>query len=140
MSTETPSTLPVASVLYIEDNATNIALVENLIARRGDLTMLSATTGREGIEMACTALPIVILMDIQLPDMHGLDALECLRDNPATRHIPVMALSSDAFPLQIKQAVEAGFFRYLTKPFKIDDFTDALDACLAAAADTPQSA
>lgn len=137
MSTLAKPTAPPHSVLYIEDNATNLALVEHLLARRGDLMMLSATTGHQGIEMACEHLPAVILMDIQLPDMSGLDALKFLRDHPATAHIPVMALSSEAFPLQIKRGIEAGFFRYLTKPFKIDDFMGAIDACLATTTEKP---
>ena len=137
MSSSASSLLPVGSVLYVEDNATNLALVELLIARRGDLKMLSAITGRKGIEMANEQLPVVILMDIQLPDMSGIDVLKYVRANPATTHIPILALSSDAFPLQIKKAVEAGFFRYLTKPFNIDELNDALDACLSFAAENP---
>lgn len=137
MPTLSEPTPPLHCVLYIEDNATNLALVEHLLARRGDLKMLPATTGSQGIEMACEHLPAVILMDIQLPDMSGLDVLKFLRDHPATAHIPVMALSSDAFPLQIKQGVEAGFFRYLTKPFKIDEFMLAIDACLDTATEKP---
>jgi CheY-like chemotaxis protein len=117
-------------VLYVEDNLTNLALVEELLDRRPDLTLISACTGREGIALAGARQPVIILMDIHLPDMSGLDALKLLRAHSATSHIPVMALSSNAFARQIEQALDAGFCRYLTKPFKIAEFNDALDACL----------
>ncbi len=132
--------LPRRNVLYIEDNAANIALVENLITRRGDLNFLSATNGHRGIEMACAHLPVVIVMDIQLPDMSGFDALRYLRIIPATAHIPIMALSSDAYSRQIEKGIGAGFCQYVTKPFKIAELMDALDMCLIIAAETPSSA
>ena len=80
--------------------------------------------------MAREYCPAVIIMDINLPDINGFSALENLRENPATTHIPVIALSSDAYPRQIEKGIEAGFFRYVTKPFQIDEFMDALDAAL----------
>ena len=138
MSVEPSSSLH--SVLYIEDNVDNLALVERLLMRRGDVRLLSAPTGSRGFEMACAHLPAVILMDIQLPGISGLDVLQYLRDNPATLHIPVMALSSDAFPHQVEKGIKAGFFCYLTKPFKIDEFMDAFDACLNFATKNPLSA
>ena len=120
-------------VLYIEDNATNLALVEQLLARRADLLLISSTKGSDGIVQARARHPAVILMDINLPDMSGLEVLACLRAQPDTAAIPVMALSSNAFARQIEQALAAGFCSYLTKPFKIADFSRALDACLALA-------
>jgi CheY-like chemotaxis protein len=124
---------PRLTVLYIEDNADNLALVELLIARRSDLTMLSAVDGPLGIELARARQPDVILMDINLPGMNGFDVLKCLRADPATAHIPVMALSSDAYPRQIEKGLNAGFFQYLTKPFKFSEFEDSLDLCLQSA-------
>lgn len=124
------------SLLYIEDNAANIALVENVIARRGDLNFLSATTGAQGIEMASTYRPVVILMDIQLPDISGYAALKYLRAIPATAGIPVMALSGEAYSRQIEQGIAAGFCQYLTKPFKIAELMEAIDMCLTIAAET----
>ena len=116
-------------VLYVEDNLANLALVEELLARRGDVTFLSCSSAREGFSLAVTRQPDVILLDIHLPDMSGLDALKALRGDAATAHIPVMALSSYAFPRQIELGLKAGFFRYLTKPFKIADFIAALEDC-----------
>jgi PAS domain S-box-containing protein len=122
---------PTHTVLYIEDNPANLKLVEQLIARRADMRMLSAVTGQLGVELACGALPQVIVMDINLPDISGIDALNILRRNPATMAIPVVALSSNAMPRDIEKGLKAGFFRYLTKPIKIDQFMDALAEAVA---------
>jgi len=80
-------------------------------------------------------MPDVILMDINLPDISGLAALQILCKNPATAHIPVIALSSNAYPRQIEEGLEAGFFRYLTKPFKVNELMDAIDVALRYAAE-----
>ena len=105
-------------------------LVEDLIARRSDIRLFSARDGNRGIEMARAARPDVILMDINLPGISGTEALEILAEDPATAHIPVIALSANAMPRDIKKGLEAGFFRYLTKPIKVDEFMDALDVAL----------
>jgi CheY-like chemotaxis protein len=123
------------TLLYVEDNPANLALVELLIARRSDLKLLSATDGYLGIEMARSHQPDVILMDINLPGISGYGALEILRNDPATCHIPVMALSANAVPGDIQHGLEAGFFRYLTKPIKVNEFMDALDVALHFAAE-----
>lgn len=127
-------------VLYIEDNLTNLTLVVELLERRDDVLLISSGTGRDGILQARARRPDVILMDINLPDMSGLDALAYLREQADTAAIPVMALSSNAFALQIEQGLAAGFCRYLTKPFKIADFSCALDDCLLLAAAGQHSA
>ncbi|VVE55547.1 hybrid sensor histidine kinase/response regulator [Pandoraea terrae] len=120
----------VHTLLYVEDNPANLKLVEQLIARRADMRLLTAATGRLGIELARAALPQVILMDIHLPDISGVEALKILRTDPATAHIPVIALSASAMPDDIKKGMKAGFFRYLTKPIKLDAFMDALNVAL----------
>ena len=125
-----PSDMKQDLVLYIEDNIGNLALIEALFERRGDVQLISARNGQEGVLLARTRQPAMILMDINLPDMSGLDALKYLREHPATAHMPVMALSSNAFPLQVEQGIAAGFFRYLTKPLNIAEFTAALGQCL----------
>ncbi len=117
-------------LLQVEDNPANVLLVKELLARRNDLKLVTAVNGYQGIEMACSLMPDVILMDINLPDISGLAALKILRKNPATAHIPVIALSSNAYPRQIEEGLEAGFFRYMTKPFKVDEFMDAIDVAL----------
>jgi CheY-like chemotaxis protein len=118
------------TLLYVEDNPANLALVEQLIARRGDVKLLTAIDAHLGIELARTYLPDVILMDINLPGMSGYGALRHLRDDPVTAHIPVLALSANAVPRDIEKGLEAGFFRYLTKPIQVREFMDALDLAL----------
>jgi CheY-like chemotaxis protein len=118
------------TLLYVEDNPANLMLVEDLIARRPELRLLSAADGIRGVEMARASRPDVILMDINLPGISGFQALEILRADPATAHIPVVALSANAIPRDIEKGLEAGFFRYLTKPIKVNEFMDTLDATL----------
>jgi PAS domain S-box-containing protein len=118
------------TLLYVEDNPANLMLVEDLIARRPDIRLLSARDGIRGVEMAHAALPDVILMDINLPGISGLKALEILAQDPATAHIPVIALSANAIPRDIEKGLEAGFFRYLTKPIKVNEFMDTVDVAL----------
>jgi CheY-like chemotaxis protein len=127
------------TLLYVEDNPANLSLVEQLIARRGDLRLLTAIDGPLGVELARAYLPDVILMDINLPGMSGYDALEILRADPATHHIPVLALSANAMPRDIEKGIAAGFFRYLTKPIRVREFMEALDVALEhAAANEPK--
>ncbi len=118
------------TVLYVEDNPANLSLVEQLIARRTDLDLLSAGNATLGIELARAHQPDVILMDINLPGMNGFKALEILREDPATRTIPVIALSANAMVGAITKGLAAGFFRYITKPINVVDFMEALDIAL----------
>ena len=118
------------TLLYVEDNPANMKLVEQLIARRPDMRLLTAVNGTLGIEVARTAQPTVILMDINLPGISGVEALKVLRVDPATAHIPVVALSANAMPRDIETGLDAGFFRYLTKPIKIKEFMDTLNTAL----------
>jgi len=85
--------------------------------------------------MARSNSPAVILMDINLPDINGLEAMKILREDPATAHIPVIALSSNAYRRQIEDGIQAGFFLYLTKPYKLAELLAAIDAALVSAKD-----
>jgi signal transduction histidine kinase/ActR/RegA family two-component response regulator len=118
------------TLLYVEDNPANLLLVEQLVARCPDMRLLSARNGNLGIQIARDSLPEVILMDINLPGLSGLNALKILRDDPATAHIPVIAISANAMPHDIKKGLEAGFFRYLTKPINVTEFMDTLNVAL----------
>jgi CheY-like chemotaxis protein/nitrogen-specific signal transduction histidine kinase len=118
------------TLLCVEDNPANLKLVEQLIARRPDMRLLTAVNGTLGIELARASQPEVILMDINLPDISGIEALKILRDDPATAHIPVVALSANAMPRDIEMGMKTGFFRYLTKPIKVNEFMDALRLAL----------
>ena len=128
---------PLRTLLYVEDNPANLELVEQLIARRPDLRLLAAADGDLGIEFARAYQPAVILMDINLPGISGIEALKILRADPSTAHIPIIALSANAVPRDIERALEAGFFNYLTKPIKVNQFMDALDAALKFSHATP---
>ncbi|MGA3075233.1 MAG: PAS domain S-box protein [Bryobacteraceae bacterium] len=121
---------PLRTLLYVEDNPANLKLIEQLIARRRDMRLLTARDGDLGIHLARTNQPEVILMDINLPGISGIEALGILRADPATAHIPIVALSANAMPRDIEKGLQAGFFRYLTKPIKVDEFMRTLDEVL----------
>ncbi len=121
------------TLLYVEDNPANLMLVEDLIKRRPNLTLLSASDGNQGISLALEFLPDAILMDINLPGISGLAALRLLQGTPATSHIPVIAISANAGARDIAKGLEAGFFRYLTKPIRVDEFLSTVDQALSVA-------
>ncbi|MEI7610862.1 MAG: ATP-binding protein, partial [Rhodospirillaceae bacterium] len=120
----------IRTLLYVEDNPANLKLVERIIERHPDMRLLTAVNGNSGIDLARTAQPDVILMDINLPGITGIQALEILRGDPLTMRIPVLAISANAMPRDIKRGLDAGFFRYLTKPIKINEFMEALEVAL----------
>jgi CheY-like chemotaxis protein len=120
----------VHTLLYIEDNRADLKLVEQIIARHPNIRLLTAMNGNSGIEIARESQPDVILMDINLTDISGFKALKALRSDSTTAHIPVIALTVNAMPHNIKSGLEEGFFRYLTKPIKINEFMDVLGVAL----------
>jgi len=122
------------TLLYVEDNPANLVLIEELVARRSDLRMLSAADGHLGIEFARAHQPDVILMDINLPGLSGIEAMKILRSDPLTAHIPIIALSANALPSDIANGLAAGFLSYLTKPIKLAEFVDTLDLALKSSA------
>ena len=121
---------PLHTLLYVEDNPANLMLVQQLIARHSHFRLLSARDGNLGIQLARANRPDVILMDINLPGISGIEALKILREDPVTAHIPVVALSANAMPRDVDKGMKAGFFRYLTKPIKVDEFMDTLNLAL----------
>ncbi len=127
---EAPVAVPQRTVLYVEDNAANLQLVEQIIARRPGMRLLSARNATLGIELAQAAKPDLILMDINLPGISGIEAMQMLRADPQTAHIPVVALSANAIARDIERGLEAGFFRYLTKPIRVNEFLETLDVAL----------
>ena len=122
-----PHDAPLRTLLYVEDNPANRKLVEQIIARHPDIRLYTAVNGTAGVELARATRPMVILMDINLPGISGVEALKILRADPATAHIPVIALSANAMPRDIATGLEAGFFHYLTKPIKVSELMDTLN-------------
>lgn len=129
--------IPPRTLLYVEDNPDNLLLVEELMLRRPDFCLVSARDGGSGIALARASRPDVILMDINLPGMSGIEALRILAQDPATAHIPVIALSANAEPRAIAKGLQAGFFRYLTKPIKVVEFLQTLDLALGSVPGQP---
>jgi CheY-like chemotaxis protein len=118
------------TLLYVEDNPANLKLVEQIIARHPGIRLLTAVDGNSGFAAARASAPDVILMDINLPGISGFDVLKLLRAEPATAHIPVIAVSANAMARDIERGLKAGFFRYLTKPIKVNEFMAALAVAL----------
>ncbi len=118
------------SLLHIDDNPLNIELVQELVERRPNHRLLSASHHALGHELAQAHQPQVILMDVNLPGKSGIESLKRLRENPLTTHIPVIALSSNAKPQEIEQGISAGFLRFVAKPINAEDFLSAVDEAL----------
>jgi CheY-like chemotaxis protein len=114
-------------VLYVEDNPSNIKLVEQILGMRSEVTLLVATQGGLALELAREHLPALVLLDLNLPDIPGEEVLRRLRRDPRTAAIPIVVLSADATPGQIARLRRAGADDYLTKPFDIDRFNDVID-------------
>jgi signal transduction histidine kinase/CheY-like chemotaxis protein len=119
------------SVLYIEDDTANLALVRQILMRRPGVRLLHAALGETGIEMARLQSPDLILLDIRLPDMSGVDVLARLRSHPATRQVPIVVVTASAMPHEKAQIQEAGVAGYLTKPIDVPLFLETVDAILA---------
>lgn len=126
------------TVLCVEDNPANLELIQDLIAPRTDMRLLTATDGPSGIALARAQQPDLILMDINLPGISGFEALKILQQDPATRRIPVLALSANAMSGDIEKGLAAGFYRYITKPIQINNFMAVLDQALEYAREKSQ--
>jgi CheY-like chemotaxis protein len=118
------------TLLHVDDNPVNLELVAQLVAQRPQHRLLSATHGTLGIEIARAHQPDVILLDINLPDINGIEVLKVLQADPVTAHIPVVALSANAMPQEIERGLQAGFYRYVTKPIRVHEFFSSLDDAL----------
>ena len=128
-------------VLYIENDATSFASVKLLLRSKRALKVLQATDGKAGIALAQTHAPQLILLDLNLPDIHGSKVLQRLQKDPATARIPVVVISGDATPSQIERLLVLGARNYVTKPFDIEPFLTIIDDVLEenSAARTPQA-
>jgi len=120
-------------LLYIEDNFSNVTLVEQMLAERPALELMTAMQGRVGLELARKHSPDLILLDLHLPDMPGWQVLAQLKADQLTREIPVVVISADATTPQIKRLLSAGARSYLTKPIDITEFLRVVDEALSPA-------
>jgi len=127
---------PPQTVLYIEDNPSNVKLVEAILARRPEVTLLVATQGGLGLELAREHRPTVVLLDLNLPDMSGEQVLQRMRGDERTADLTVVILSADATPGQIARLRRAGADDYLAKPFDIEQFLAVIDGGTPAVAAT----
>ncbi len=118
------------TVLYVEDNLSNLTLVQRILALRNDIDLIPAMQGGLGIELARLHRPDLVLLDLHLPDIQGEDVLRQLRGSPECRDIPVVILSADATPGQIDRLLAAGAHAYVTKPLDVKPFIAILDGVL----------
>ena len=112
-------------VLVVEDNDKNMKLFRDVLQATGYST-LEATTGEEAVELALSHAPALVLMDVQLPGINGVAALERLRQNERTASIPVLALTAQAMSGDRERFLEAGFDGYLAKPVDVGELIDAV--------------
>jgi CheY-like chemotaxis protein len=114
-------------VLYVEDDTVNFTLVERILEYRPEVRLMHAPQGQLGVDLAVACTPKLILLDLNLPDMHGSEVLQRLQQNPVTAQTPVVVLSANATPSQIERLLTAGAKNYLTKPFEIDQLLAVVD-------------
>jgi CheY-like chemotaxis protein len=118
------------TVVYIEDNPSNIAFMRELIGELENVELITAPTAEVGIEIVRDRRPKLVLMDINLPGMSGYDATKKLQEWPETRDIPVVALTAAAMTTDRQRSQAAGFYRYLTKPVRVQELMDTLEEIL----------
>ncbi len=126
-----PDEAPTRRMLYVEDNLENLQLMRDIAAEYGQFSLLTAATAEAGLEIANIAQPDVVVLDINLPGMTGMEAILRLKKDPRTSAIPVIALSANATQRAIREGLQAGFARYLTKPFDVAEFLAAVNSVLA---------
>jgi CheY-like chemotaxis protein len=117
-------------VLYVEDNPANVLFMRDLLSHFESIDLSVAETAELGLELAARLRPEVIIMDINLPGMSGLDALHALRARADLASIPVIALTAAASDRDRQQGMQAGFYRYLTKPVQVDELIAALETVI----------
>ncbi len=123
-------------ILYIEDNLSNLRLIERILAPSGPTQLVSAMQGRLGFELAREHRPDLVLLDLHLPDIGGDEVLRRLRDDPQTASIPVVILSADATPGQVQRLLHAGASAYLTKPLDVRELREVLGRLTGSSPDT----
>jgi PAS domain S-box-containing protein len=118
------------TVLYIDDNASNLKLVAQILGRRKHIHLLTAHTPELGIELALACRPALILLDINMPGMNGYQVLEVLKADTSLKAIPIVAVTANAMLRDIERGRAAGFADYISKPLDVDHFLKTIDSCL----------
>ncbi len=116
-------------ILIVEDNEKNMKLVRDILQAKGYQT-LEAVTGEEGVKLAAEKKPDLVLMDIQLPGMNGIEALKVLRADSATARIPVVAITASVMQQDRQQVVDSGFDGFIEKPINLREFLAAVQTAL----------
>jgi len=116
-------------VLIVEDNERNLELVRDILQAKGHHT-LEARTAEEGLKVAYAKIPQLILMDIQLPGMNGIEALKALRAEPGTARIPIVAITASVMESDRQEIMSAGFDGFIEKPITVRSFMDVVEATL----------
>ena len=119
-----------SKILIVEDNDKNLKLVRDILQHKGHAT-LEAVTGGDGVRMAIEHMPDLILMDIQLPDIDGIRALQLIREQPALNAIPVLAVTASVMPEDQHKIASSGFDGFVSKPISIRPFMEAVERFLA---------
>ncbi len=125
-----------SKILIVEDNEKNMKLVRDLLQYKGHQT-LEAITGMDGVRQAIDHVPDLILMDIQLPDISGIQALVLIREQDALRSVPVLAVSASVMPEEQQKIVTSGFDAFIAKPINIKQFIDSVQSFLSSGRKRP---
>jgi CheY-like chemotaxis protein len=118
------------TILFVEDSLSNLHLIERILAHRPEIKIVPAMQGRIAVQLAREHKPDVILLDLNLPDMHGREVLARLQSEPATRDVPVVIISADAMKGQRDRLLTEGAFAYLSKPLDVREFVDTIHRAL----------
>ena len=118
------------TILIVEDNEKNMKLVRDILRHNGHAT-IEATTGGDGVRLASEKKPDLVLMDIQLPDIDGIEALRRIRTEPALGHVPVVAVSASVMPDDQQKIITSGFDAFVTKPITVKPFLATVERFLA---------
>lgn len=121
---------PAPLVLYVEDKPENLMLVRRILARRSAVGLIAASLGEQGLEEARARRPDLILLDLELPDIPGQEVLRRLREDPATREIPVVVVSAEAAPELVERLLADGAHAYFTMPYTVSEFLATVDRLL----------
>jgi PAS domain S-box-containing protein len=125
----------IRTILYIEDNSSNLELVDRVLATRSGLKLIATMQGSRGMELARDHRPDLILLDLHLPDMPGEEVLRLLRRDPATQHTPVVVITADATKRRVNELFAAGADDFLTKPLDVERFIEVVESVLANGSD-----